>query len=60
MLKTGNYANKCPKIKVKYTKGSHKVEKMDDMKTTEDLETKSFRQILVRLSDLENIIMTPL
>ena len=49
--KTGHYANECPEIKAKNTKGSLKVRKMDESITKDDAETKAVCQIRVRISD---------
>jgi len=48
-----HYANKCPEIKAKDTKGPLKVRKMDEGITNDDTDTKSISQIRVQFFDLE-------
>ena len=57
--KTGHYANECPEIKAKNTKGSLKVRKMDESITQDDAEKESILQIRVRFSDLESETKDP-
>ena len=52
--KKGHYANKCPEIKAKDTKGPLKVRKMEESITQDEVEKKSIRQIRVYFSDLES------
>jgi hypothetical protein len=57
--KKGHYANKCPEIKAKDTKGPLKARKMEQGITQDDVEKKSIRQIRVRFSDLESETKDP-
>ena len=57
--KKGHYANKCPEIKAKDTKGPLKARKMEQGITQDDAEKKSIRQIRVRFSDLESETKDP-
>ena len=53
-MQKGYYANKCPEIKARDTKGPLKVRKKEEGITQDDVEKKSIRLILVRFSDLES------
>ena len=57
--KKGHYANKCPEIKAKDTKGPLKVRKMEEGITQDDVEKSLFFQIRVRFSDLESETKDP-
>jgi len=58
MSQKWHYANKCPEIKAKDTKGSLEGSRIEDKNTKEDLETKSIRQILVRFQTWKMIQKT--